>query len=248
MDERTAQRQADSEASPEPEPAPPIPPSPLAQPPEGVPHVPLPWSTPLFAAVAGFAAGASVEAISGMAATGLRVSASMIIYEGAIAAGTALLTVSGAAIADRLAPSWPPAARWACGTGAMMLAGVAAMLDAAYVVSGQVPGMSALQFLALAVTSSGPYALVGAALGLASAPGKGLFWRLPLAGCISMGATGVLGGAVFLAVGPLPIAGPLDGVSGMALGLLLGFTIAQRLNAARCAAMDRRPTNGEAVQ
>jgi len=126
-----------------------------------------------------------------------------------------------------------------------MLAGVGIMFGASYLLTGRAPGISAVQILALAVASGGPYALFGAALGLAAASGKGLFWRLPLAGCISMGATGVLGGAIFLLVGPLPIAGPLDGVSGIALGLLLGFVLAERLNAARRRAMDGVRTNGE---
>jgi hypothetical protein len=154
-------------------------------------------------------------------------------YQGGVDAVHALLVVLGAAMADRLVPSWPRGARWACGMGGAMLAGDGLLLCAAHFVLGRRGGLLLPQVAAVSAWTGVPYALLGLALALPSGSGTGLLWRLPLAGFTAMAYVLGLRSEVLGLIGvPRLVVGPAGSTAEAILGLLLGFVMAERLNAA----------------
>jgi len=228
---------------------PPLPPSPLTEvPPPTPPDVPLPWSTLPPGAAAGLIVGAAYWVVVRATAGGPHLPAWVAAYEGGVGAASALLMALGAAIFDRVAPTWPRAARWACGMGAAALAGVGVTVSVASILAPAGAVISGFDIVGACGATGASYALFGGVLGFVGGSGRSLLWRLPLAGCAAMGAmVGLRWGLVSLLGVRVLVVGPAAGVLGPVLGLLMGFVMAERLYAAHRRAMDDSRTAGEAA-
>jgi hypothetical protein len=217
-----------------------LPPSPLTEVVEVPPDVPLPWSAVPLGALVGLITGVGYGVVVTAAVGGPHFQVWIAAYEGGVDAAGALLIVFGAALLDRLVPTWPRGVRWASGMGAAALAGVGLMVGVGYVLSGLGAGLPTWDVLGVLAGTGVSYALLGGVLGVVGRAGKDLLWRFPLAGSATMAVLVALRLASSHLLGvPLPIVGPAGSIVGPVFGLLLGLAMAERLNAAQRRAVEQ---------
>jgi len=167
---------------------PPLPPPPLGQRHAGADwgSIALPWSTPLFALLAGLAAAVPAGVL---ALAGGFCDETTVFLCGIFAAWRGLVVGVGAALGDRLLARRPRWFRWGVGTAVLAL-----VLPIEGLLYDLLPGTglpwpsAALwwcRWLVWPVLREGS---LGGLLGLAAGSPRGLWWRLPLAGAGAMAA------------------------------------------------------------